>query len=146
MAITKTAGYASSDGVVHASLFEAQCAEMLALLKTIDGTGMIYPAPGSSLEVNATPEAIFERIADDLVNHSDAILAILTTGPRSRPKARKAGGTTNPKRAARKAVVDEFNKQAAIAARAVSRATEQQVKEGIEAMREAVDASSTPTT
>ncbi len=87
---TKTTGYLAN-GVLYATLAQAQVAEMLAVLKQTDGSGDMT-------------DAMLERMAVDLVNgQRDALLAILTTGPTSRPGARRKAGTSNPKRAAAKA-------------------------------------------
>lgn len=109
MPITKTTGYADSNGTVHCSLALAQKAELLMLLKTTDGSGRMPDGPG------------LDEMAADLIAHKDDLLAILTTGPRTRAKARKAPGTTNPRRAAK-------------------RATDQQAKEGFADMRQAANA------
>ncbi len=93
MGITKSTGYLDSAGVMHSSVKEAQRAE---LMKVFD----IDVAANS----NTDPRARIwnaEDIADKLLANADAILAILTTGPRTRTKARKVAGTTNPRRAAR---------------------------------------------
>lgn len=111
MPIQKTTGYADSAGNLHATVELAQVAELKTLLATIDGSGMIE-------EVNR--DRVIVTMAYDLVAHRDELLAILTTGPRSKPKARKAPGTTNPKRAAR-----------------AKAATPEQAQAGFEAMREA---------
>lgn len=94
--ITKTKGYLDSNGVIHATVEEAQGAEMVALL----GPMLERAKEGS----NGTLRV--ELLTGELLAQSEALLAILTIGPTSRPKARKAKGTTNPKRAARKAAVD----------------------------------------
>jgi hypothetical protein len=88
MAITKAVGFKASDGVVYATVEEAQRAELEVLFQAND--------PWQT-----------EEVAKAIVQHSDAVLAILTTGPRTRPKARKAAGTTNPKRAAKRATPEQ---------------------------------------
>lgn len=88
MAITKATGFKAGDGVIYADIRQAQAAEFRVLLDEVDGSALV-------------PENALTMLANDLPNHADAVLAILTTGPTSRPKARKKGGTTNPKRAAR---------------------------------------------
>jgi len=120
MAITKTAGYADSKGVVYSTLEAAQVAEMLNLLLTINGTGDISDYNSQGEQVDGLAMKLINCMAGDLVVHTNELLAILTTGPRTRPKARKAAGTTNPRRAAK-------------------RATQEQVANGVAAMREAVD-------
>lgn len=98
MPITRTQGYADSSGVVHGTLEAAQQAEMVKLLGMTDGTSSAYiPADKS--------DECLGLMAADLIRSRDALLAILTTGPRTRPKARKAAGTTNPRRAAKRATV-----------------------------------------
>lgn len=111
MPINKATGYLTSDGTMCATLEEAQVKELRVLLNVIDGSGAV------------NPEAL-DIIASDLVKHSDELLDILAMTPRSKPKARKQAGTTNPKRAARKQTP----------------ATPEQVQEGFAAMREAVAA------
>lgn len=112
MPINKATGYLISDGTMCATLEEAQIKELRALLDTIDGSG-------------ATGAKALDLIASDLVNHTSELLDILAMTPRSKTKARKVAGTTNPKRAARKAATP---------------ATPEQVQEGFAAMREAVAA------
>lgn len=91
MPITKTAGFKASDGVVYATVEEAQASELFALLKQTDGSAGVELAN-------------LKMLAQDLVTDGrDALLAILTTGPRSRPKARRTPGTTAPKRAVKRA-------------------------------------------
>ncbi len=70
-------------------------------------------------EDNGAP--FLHRLAQELVAGSDILLNILTTGPRSRPKARKVAGTTSPRRATR------------------AKATPAQVASGLAEMRQAVD-------
>lgn len=86
MPIKKTVGYASSDGVVHATVEGAQKAELIKLFSP-EGQG-----PSDSVW-NA------ERLAEHALANVDKLVDVLTTGPKSRPKARKAVGTTAPKRA-----------------------------------------------
>lgn len=79
-----------SNGVLHPTIESWRIAEMLALLHTTDGSGAI-------------DEKALETMAIDLAgNQAESLLAILTTGPRSRPAARKRAGTTNPKRATKR--------------------------------------------
>jgi hypothetical protein len=113
--ITKQTGYASSDGVLHATVEEAQEAEMLRVLNQTNGSAGLDPK-------------VLEMLAADLVGTQfEALLDILTTSPRSRPKARKSAGTTSPRRAARKASSPP------------DKATTEQARDGFKAMREAVD-------
>lgn len=44
-----------------------------------------------------------DEITDRIMDQRDTLLEILSLTPRSRPKARKHAGTTNPKRAAKAA-------------------------------------------
>ena len=46
-----------------------------------------------------TDSDVFAQV---VLKNAEAILSILTTGPRTRPKARKVAGTTNPRRAVRR--------------------------------------------
>lgn len=55
-----------------------------------------------SVGFNGLPE-MHKSAAQAIIDNTDAILAILTTGPTSRPGARKKAGTTQPRRAAKKA-------------------------------------------
>lgn len=105
--ITKTTGYKASDGQVYATVEEAQRAELEAIIDPVLANNDNVHQP------RAIINTLFER-ADDIV-------AILTTGPRSRPKTRKAAGTTAPKRARARA------------------ATPAQAAEGFKAVRAAVD-------
>lgn len=102
MPIIKTQGYKASDGVVYATYEEAQHAELLRLF-----------TPDKGVEI--TPEICVEWVLNNQIN----LIEWLTGGPRSRPSTRKRAGTTNPKRAVRKA------------------ATPEQVAAGLDAMREA---------
>jgi hypothetical protein len=96
MAITKAVGFKASDGVVYATIEEAQKAELEKLLNPM--TERCFATGG----VFCT-----RTLAGELLTNADAILSILTTGPRTRPKARKAAGTTNPKRAAKRATPEQ---------------------------------------
>lgn len=71
--------FVDSNGGLHVNADDAQRAEL-----------------GILLGEDAGPEFILA-----LIKHRSEVVAILTTGPRSRPKARKAAGTTSPKRALR---------------------------------------------
>jgi hypothetical protein len=79
----------------------------------IAGDGTLYPTAELACQRDLfnmfsegypgqTSESISALVAL-LVNNADLVVAALTSGPRSRPKARKAAGTTNPRRAARRA-------------------------------------------
>lgn len=121
MPIAKTTGYRDSAGELHATVEEAQRAELIALLNTVDGTGLF---------VKDDADKAIALMAEDLVKHRDELLTILTLTPTSRPKARKSAGTSNPRRAAK-------------------RATPQQAQQGFEDMRQAANGTpdnETPTT
>lgn len=83
MPITKTTGFKDSAGVVHATVEEAKAHELMALARRSD----------------CCKEAPVEDMASFIMDNADDILAILTTGPTSRPSTRKRAGTTSPKRA-----------------------------------------------
>jgi len=82
-----------SAGVRHATNQDAQRAELLRILQPSVGHNGFENVGESAVQ------AVLENATD--------IVSILTTGPRSRPKARKAPGTTAPKRAARQRVPAE---------------------------------------
>jgi hypothetical protein len=108
--LTKTTGYLDSDGCMHATVEAAQKAELNLLL---------------GVHVHNTAEAA--DVADAILANADAIIAILTTGPRSKAKTRKAPGTTNPRRAMKR-----------------QRATEAEAQAGFTAMREAANGELVP--
>jgi hypothetical protein len=86
---TKITAWQDSSGVLHASIESWRVAEVRGVLSVTDGSGGI-------------PNDMLDKLAADLATtQAEALLAILTTGPRTRAKARKAAGTTNPRRAAR---------------------------------------------
>jgi hypothetical protein len=86
---TKITAWQDSSGALHTCIEAWQQAEMLTVLNETDGSAMVSAEH-------------LKMLANDLVgSQRDAVLAILTTGPRTRAKARKAAGTTNPRRAAR---------------------------------------------
>lgn len=68
-----------------------------------------------------------DQLGAELLAQQDALLSVLTTGPRSRPGARKKPGTTSPRRAAK-------------------RATPAQAREDFKAMRDATNGSHLETT
>lgn len=75
------------NGTLHRSIEGWRVAELRALLAETDGSSGI-------------DTKWLDMLAADLANGQyDALVAILTTGPRSRPKTRKQAGTTDPKRA-----------------------------------------------
>lgn len=109
MPITKSKGYLDSKGVLHATIGDAQRAELLTLF-----------ASEHDAEFKWTAHELAEYIVRDAV--SETLLALLTLTPRSKPKARKQAGTTSPKRA-RKAVA----------------ATPEQARMGFDAAHKAAD-------
>ncbi len=88
-----------SAGRLHATVEEWQQAELQKLLGVTNGSGLVADK-GEAAEY--TSEDVFKELSKGLLQEREALLAILTTGPRARPKARKAVGTTQPKRAARR--------------------------------------------
>lgn len=112
--VTPVKAWPDRTGVLHPTIDQWRVAELKALLYETDGSAGVEPK-------------YLDMIAADLVNsQAESLLRVLTTGPRSRPKARRVAGTTNPKRAAR-------------------RATPAQAAAGIAAMREAVDGATAST-
>jgi hypothetical protein len=109
MPIKKATAFTASDGSMHATVEAAQHHEMRALIRECNGTADVE-------------NEHLDAIADDIINNADKVLDILTTGPRSRPGARKSKGTVNPKRAAK-----------------ATAATPAEAKAGFKTMREAVD-------
>lgn len=114
MAIRKVTAFEASDGSPCKTLEEAQRHE-LALVWMAHAT-----LADDATEVEKDRE---RKLAVDFAHlvqgNADAVLEILTTGPRSRPSTRARKGTTNPKRAAK--------------------ATPEAAKAGFKAMRGAVD-------
>lgn len=76
--IERTIGFKASDGTVHETIDGAQKAELVPLFEG----------------ERETAEQLFcpIDIARMVVSHSAMILNILTTGPKSRPKARAVNG------------------------------------------------------
>lgn len=99
MAIRKSTAFTASDGSLCATLEEAQRHELAIIaldhLKSNRGHEEVTET-AKDIERNQAIE--FAHLVFD---NADVILDILTTGPRSRPAARKSKGTTNPKRAAK---------------------------------------------
>lgn len=91
MPIIATRAYKASNGVVYASIEEAQKAELERLFEK---------------ESDGAPTYVSWEIAEKLLKEAETVLAILTTGPRARPKARKSPGTSNPKQAVKRAKRD----------------------------------------
>lgn len=87
MPIIAARGFRASNGSIYETLEEAQRVELASLLDRA------FEARHGIKELN------YSALADELLAKSDELLAILTLGPKSRPKARKQAGTTNPKRA-----------------------------------------------
>lgn len=86
------ASFYDSTGQRHASIEEAQLAELQHLLSDF---------------ASVTDPHVHREIALFIQRQSDTLLAILTTGPRSRPATRKRAGTTNPRRATRHTISKE---------------------------------------
>lgn len=139
------ASYYASDGSRYATVHEAQVAELVQLLNKTDGSAYI------STNITGSAASAVEILAKGILEEADAYLAILTTGPRSRPKARRVAGTTSPKRAARKTndpdapwnrlkrSAEEAKTRREAAEANPDKATAEQVSNGIAAMLEAVD-------
>lgn len=83
--ITKTLGYKSSDGTIHGSLVECQKAELSVIFR-----GANPNTPDSEFDI--------DRITQTIIDQKDQIIDILTTGPRSKPKARKINGASRAKK------------------------------------------------
>lgn len=82
--ITKTTGYKASDGTVHETIDGAQQSEL---------TSVIARECGSPTDVFPP-----DTIARLIVKNRTEIIDILTTGPKSRPKARAVNGAKKPRR------------------------------------------------
>lgn len=93
---TKITAWQDSSGALHTCIEGWQQAEMLRLLKETDGSDRI------------SEEVLTEQANDLIKSQSDELLSILTMGPRSKPRARKTPGTTNPKRATKTQARDGF--------------------------------------
>lgn len=122
MPIKKATAFTASDGSMHATVEEAQRHELRAFLNTVDGTAGV-------------DEKWLDAIASDLVDQRDAILDILTTGPRSRPSTRKQKGTTMPKRAAKAATPASSD----VIEKRVERLRDETFKAGVAAIKAAVE-------
>lgn len=107
MAIRKSTAFTASDGSLCATLEEAQRHE-LALLVVNQAKLVDDAVRQQAVEFSHFVQA-----------NSEAVLDILTTGPRSRPAARKSKGTNNPRRAARAATPEQARKGFAAARAAV---------------------------
>jgi len=135
MPIKKATAFTASDGSMHATVEEAQRREVNLLAAKVPNDGK------DGLNNDDLVEFVF--------TYREQLLDILTTGPRSRPAARKAKGTTLPRRAAATAsdtelkaahkmgfaTVAEYRAQKA----AAKAATPEQAKAGLKAMRAAAD-------
>jgi hypothetical protein len=108
MPIKKATAFTASDGSMHASVEAAQRKEL----------ELIFNPPLAENDADHQLQAIINTVFAE----ADDIIAVLTTGPRSRPGARKSKGTVNPKRAAK-----------------ATAATPAEAKAGFKTMREAVD-------
>lgn len=115
MPIKKSTAFTASDGSLCATLEEAQRHELAVLWMA--SADLADVATEAQKDAERKLAVDFAHLVHD---NADAILDILTTGPRSRPAARKSKGTTNPKRAAK--------------------ATPEVAKAGLRAMRAAADA------
>ncbi len=89
--ITFTKAYATSDGKTFGTIEEAQKYELRAILFDVT----------SNLEDLGQDRWPSNVVVDRLVDHSAAIIDILSTTPTSRPKARKSHGGTRRKPAAK---------------------------------------------
>jgi len=116
MAIKKATAFTASDGSLCSTLEEAQKHELTAIALAAVKRERVPSSDDAATDQECDRAVLIGAIIYD---QRDAILDILTTGPRSRPGARKVKGTTAPRRAAK--------------------ATPEQAKAGIKAMREAVD-------
>lgn len=92
MPISKIQAYAASDGRIG-TLAEVQRWELELAL---------FPATGLQ-ELPPDLPALQADIVNRVLSASDHIVEVLTTGPRSRPKARRQPGTTQPRQAAKMA-------------------------------------------
>lgn len=77
--ITKTQSFQTSDGTIHASIEDAQAWELKALLMQ------------DTLNLSKEQQDATAKI---LVTYRDKVIDALTTGPRSKPKARSINGGT----------------------------------------------------
>lgn len=122
MKIQKHTGFCLGEGDKAKFYPTVEAAQRAALSALIGEVASIPLSDGSA-----------ECLAADLLKSSNDLLDILTLSPRSKPKARKVAGTTNPQRAARRKVV-------AMPATALQPlVTTEQALEGFAAMREAAD-------
>ena len=124
MSIQAAKGYRTSDGVLHATVEEAQRAEIDGLLRPV-----LRGAIERELAVDRDVAALFlsGALTESLLANAERVVGALTIGPRSRPKARKAAGTTKPVRAARRGGTGATE----------APATTEQAEAGFKAMREA---------
>lgn len=105
--ITPTKAYKASDGTLHATPEAAQEAELHAILA------------GAANQIVTTQDingpAASNIIMGVVMKNRDAILDILTTGPRSRPARRKVNGAVAPKRKAKAVAATPEQAQAGFA-------------------------------
>ncbi len=81
--IERIQAYKASDGTTFPDLAGVQLHELATLLRT-----MPHPIPGDP----------HEAYASTVIANKDKVLDILTTGPKSLPKARKINGGTKVKK------------------------------------------------
>ena len=81
--ITKTQSFQTSDGAIHASIDSAQAHELKVLL--VQDTLKLMPEQQ-------------HEVARILVAYRDQVVDILTTGPRSKSKARAINGGTKKRK------------------------------------------------
>lgn len=107
---TKTPAWAAKDGSLYSTAEQACKRDLFAILS---------PAIDAGHGLGVTDLA--SKLVDELLANSDTVVEALTTNSKARPGARRKPGTTNPRRAAK-------------------RATDQQAKEGFADMRQAANA------
>lgn len=129
MAIKKSTAFTASDGSMHATVEGAQRCDLIALITPVVENNVGVNSDG---DLANSHEVVVEAIVNTLFAESDRLLDILTTGPRSRPAARKSKGTVNPKRAAKAATPASTEAK-------VERLREETFKAGVAAIRAAVD-------
>lgn len=83
--IERVTAYKSSDGATFASLEEIQKHELMKLL------GKLLPVPENQKE---PLEIQLDQACMELIKQKQQVIDILTTGPRSKPKARSINGGT----------------------------------------------------
>jgi hypothetical protein len=96
--ITKTTGFTTSDGAIHATIKDAQVSELATLLEEA-----IKP----SLACGVPSDLNYHTLADAILPHREKLIDILTTTAKSRVRARKSNGGTKTRKP--KSVVAQFN-------------------------------------